>query len=125
MVEKLKRRIVVAEDSLSIREAVVFRLEEEGFEVEKAENGVEAFAKFDGRRIDLLLTDFHMPEMNGLELIKEVRGLELYRNIPILVLTTENQKEVILQAREAGGTGWLIKPFKLDKLLQIIRRLIR
>lgn len=124
MEEKLKKRIVVAEDSVSIREAVVFGLEDAGYEVEKAGNGVEALSKFDGEKIDLLLTDYHMPEMNGLELIKQVRKLDHYRHIPILVLTTESQKEVILQAKKAGGTGWLQKPFNIEKLVQTVRRLI-
>ena len=122
---QVKRKIIVAEDSVSIREAIAFGLEAAGYEVEKAENGAEALKKFDGSRIDLLLTDFHMPEMNGVELIRNVRGLEEYRNLPILVLTTENQKELILQAKEAGGTGWLSKPFSMEKLLLTVRRLVR
>lgn len=125
MDKQLKLKIIVVEDSVSIREAIAFRLEASGYEVEKAENGLEALKKFDGSKIDLLLTDFHMPEMNGVELIKNVRKLEEYRTLPILVLTTENQKELILQARQAGGTGWLSKPFSMDKLVQTIRRLIR
>lgn len=124
MDEKLRKRIVVAEDSVSIREAVVFGLEEAGYEVEKAENGLDALDKFDGKKIDLLLTDYHMPKMNGLELIKQVRNLDHYRHTPILVLTTENQKSVILQAKKAGGTGWLQKPFNIEKLVQTVRRLI-
>jgi len=125
MDKQLKLKIIVVEDSVSIREAIAFRLEASGYEVEKAENGLEALKKFNGSKIDLLLTDFHMPEMNGLELIKNVRKLEEYRTLPILVLTTENQKELILQAKQAGGTGWLSKPFSMEKLVQTIRRLIR
>jgi len=124
MGEKQKKRIVLAEDSVSIREAIVFGLEEEGYFVETAENGALALQKFDGTKIDLLLTDYHMPEMTGLELIEKVRELENYRHTPILVLTTENQKELILQAKNAGGTGWLQKPFKIEKLVQTVRRLI-
>ena len=122
---QVKRKIIIAEDSASIREAIAFGLEEAGYDVEKAENGLDAFKKFNGSKIDLLLTDFHMPEMNGVELIKNVRSITAYRNIPIVVLTTENQKELILQAKQAGGTGWLAKPFSMEKLVQIIRRLIR
>jgi two-component system chemotaxis response regulator CheY len=125
MDKQVKRKIIIAEDSVSIREAIAFGLEAEGYEVEKAENGLEALKKFDGSKIDMLLTDFHMPEMNGLELIRNVRNLEGYRNLPILVLTTENQKELILQAKQAGGTGWLAKPFSMEKLVQTIRRLVR
>lgn len=125
MEDKRKRVIVLADDSKSIREAVAFGLEEEGFEVYRAEHGTSALEKFDGRKIDLLLTDFHMPEMNGLELIRNVRKLAAYKHIPILILTTETQKEIILEAKRAGGTGWLVKPFKMENLLQTIRRLVR
>ena len=124
METKKKKRILIAEDSVSIREAVAYGLEGEGYEVEKAVDGLDALNKFDGQKIDLLLTDFHMPELNGLELIKKVRSLDNYRNVPILVLTTENQKDVILQTKNAGGTGWLMKPFKMEKLVQTVRRLI-
>lgn len=125
MEEKRKKVIVLAEDSKSIREAVTFSLEEHGFEVYNAEHGALALEKFDGRNVDLLLTDYHMPEMNGLELIKNVRSLVDYQYMPILVLTTENQKDIILQAKRAGATGWLVKPFKVDRLLQTIHRIVR
>ena len=125
MSQQLNKKIIIAEDSVSIREAIAFGLESEGYEVEKAANGLEALGKFNGQKVDLLLTDFHMPEMNGLELMKNVRKLEKYRHVPILVLTTETQKEVICQAKEAGGTGWMVKPFSIEKLVQTIRRLVR
>ncbi|MGQ8338485.1 response regulator [Sunxiuqinia sp. A32] len=117
--------ILVVDDSESIREAVAFGLEEAGFKVEKAINGADALERFDGKKIDLLLTDFHMPEMNGLELIRNVRSLEQYKRVPILVLTTETQREIIQQTKNAGGTGWIVKPFSMDKLISTIHRLIR
>ena len=119
-----RKRIIVVEDSASIREIVVFSLKNSGFDVVCASNGVEAISLFDGRKMDLLLTDYHMPEMNGLELIRWVRGIKQYKRLPIVVLTTENQKSVILKAKEAGATGWLNKPFSLEKLTQVIRRVI-
>jgi len=72
-----------------------------------------------------LLTDFHMPNMNGLELIRNVRILENYTFLPILVLTTENQKNIIKDAKDAGATGWLLKPFNTEKLIQTLRKVIR
>ena len=124
MESQTRKRVVVVEDSVSIREIVVFSLKSSGFDVVCASNGVEAMSLFDGRKMDLLLTDYHMPEMNGLELIRWVRGIKQYRRLPIVVLTTENQRSVILEAKEAGATGWLNKPFSLEKLTQIIRRVI-
>lgn len=123
--EHVKKKIIVAEDSPSILEAIAFGLDNAGYEVEKSIDGADALAKFDGQKFDLLLTDFHMPRMNGLELIKNVRTLKKYQHIPILVLTTEAQKDIILQAKQAGASAWLIKPFSIEKLVLTIRRLIR
>lgn len=119
------KKLVVVEDSDSVREAVVFALRKSGFEVLTATNGLEATFIFNGEKIDLLLTDYHMPVMNGLELIKWVREKEQYRHMPVLVLTTESQRDVILQAKNAGATGWIHKPFAVEKLIQTIRRVIR
>lgn len=125
MVLKNQKRLIVVEDSESVREAIVFALQRSGFEVFTATNGLEATVIMNEKKIDLLLTDYHMPEMNGLELIKWVRGNEQYRRLPVLVLTTEGQRDVILDARNAGATGWIHKPFAVEKLVQTIRRLIR
>lgn len=119
------KRLVVAEDSESVREAIVFALKKSGFEVFTATNGLEATVIMNENKVDLLLTDYHMPEMNGLELIKWVREKEQYRRLPVLVLTTEGQRDLILHARNAGATGWIHKPFAVEKLIQTIRRLVR
>jgi len=125
MVPENHKKLVVVEDSDSVREAIVFALRKSGFEVLTATNGLEATSIFNGEKIDLLLTDYHMPVMNGLELIKWVREKEQYRHMPVLVLTTESQRDVILQAKNAGATGWIHKPFAVEKLIQTIRRVIR
>ncbi len=125
MESKDQKRLIVVEDSVSVREAIVFALSKSGYDVLSASNGLEAMAILDKNRIDLLLTDYHMPEMNGLDLIRWVRGEEIYKHLPILVLTTEGQRDVILEARNAGATGWIQKPFAVDKLVQTIRRFIR
>ncbi|MDP2112659.1 MAG: response regulator [Bacteroidota bacterium] len=119
------KQILIADDSESIREVLAFSLTNAGFQVLVAIDGADALRFFDGRTIDLLLTDFHMPNMNGLELIGKVRELEHYKYIPILVLTTENQKSIIQNAKDAGATGWLLKPFNTEKLIQTLRKVIR
>lgn len=125
MVPKSQRRLVIVEDSDCIREAVVFALQKSGFEVRSATNGLEAIAILNGEKFDMVLTDYYMPEMNGLELIRWVRENEHYSRLPVVVLTTENQKDIILQAKNAGATGWIHKPFEIEKLIQTIRRMIR
>ena len=120
-----KKTILLVDDSESIREAVGFMLRQAGYIVCEACSGVDALNFFDGRSFHLLLTDYHMPEMNGLELISRIRQMNLYKYLPVLVLTTEHQKEMIMAAKQAGATGWLNKPFEQQKLLQTVRRLIR
>ncbi|MBA4410224.1 MAG: response regulator [Bacteroidota bacterium] len=119
------KQILIVDDSESIREVLAFSISNAGFQVLVACDGIDALKYFDGRTIDLLLTDYHMPNLNGLELILKVRQIEPYKFIPILVLTTENQVKMIKEARESGATGWLTKPFNTEKLLQTLRKVIR
>ncbi len=121
----MSKQILIVDDSESIREVLSFSIEKAGYEIFTACDGRDALQYFDGRKIDLLLTDYHMPNLNGLELISKVRQLENYKFIPILVLTTENQIEKIREARDTGATGWLMKPFSTQKLLQTLRKVIR
>ncbi|MFQ3579811.1 MAG: response regulator [Bacteroidales bacterium] len=119
------KRIVIVDDSESIREVVKFTLDNEGYEVLVGNDGTSALPYFDGREIDLLITDLHMPNMNGIELIKEIRNKENYKRMPILFLTTESQAEKKLEAKNAGATGWIVKPFVPSKLIEAINRVIR
>ena len=125
MISKNQKRLIVVEDSDSVREAIVFALQKSGFDVKEATNGLEAIACLNEEKFDMVLTDYHMPEMNGLELIKWVRGKEQLKRMPVLVLTTESQRDIILLAKNAGATGWIHKPFEVEKLIQTIRRVIR
>ena len=117
--------IMMVDDSESIREMVSHELETQGYFVLKAISGKDALGSFDGRYIDLLITDLHMPEMNGLELIREIRKKPDYQHMPILFLTTETSKSMMKEAREAGATGWIIKPFDLKKLMNTVQKVLR
>ncbi|MCX6271081.1 MAG: response regulator [Bacteroidetes bacterium] len=121
----MAKTILVVDDSESIREVVGFTLQNEGFTVIKGNDGRDALKCFDGRPIDLVITDLYMPEMDGLEFIREIRNMSQYKHIPILFLTTESQLSKKLEAKDAGATGWIIKPFVPEKLMNIIRRVIR
>jgi len=121
----VKKTILVVDDSESIREVMVFTLENEGYEVILSNDGANAIKLFDGRRIDLLITDLYMPQMNGVELIKLVKKQGNYVHMPILFLTTESQHEKKMEAKDAGATGWVIKPFVPAKLLAAIKKVIR
>lgn len=119
------KSILVVDDSESIREVVSFTLENAGHRVMKAVDGQDALNFLDGAEVDLIITDLHMPNMDGIALIKEVRCSVHYKFTPILFLTTESQNEKKLQAKEAGATGWIVKPFVPEKLLAAISKVVR
>ncbi len=120
-----KKKILFVDDSTSIRKLVEMILEQAGYEVTVAEDGQDALQFLDGRPFDLVITDLHMPRMNGLELITSIRKTNRYRFVPILFLTTETKSELKQQAKSAGATGWITKPFDKEKLLHIIKKVIR
>ncbi len=120
-----EKKVVVVDDSQSIREAVSFMLRKRGFEVFTGVDGIDALKHFNGDNIDLVITDLHMPNMDGIGLIKEVRNNADYKRIPILVLTTESQTSIKLEAKKAGATGWIVKPFETEKLMATIRKVVR
>ncbi len=89
------------------------------------EDGQDALKFLNKRPIDLILTDLHMPVMNGIEFIKAVRANPDYKSVPILFLTTESQAAKKMEAKEAGATGWIIKPFVPAKLIEAINKVMR
>ncbi|MBN2237215.1 MAG: response regulator [Bacteroidales bacterium] len=121
----MKKTILLVDDSESIRKLVQYNLTNAGYYVMVANNGEDALKYFNGEIIHLLLTDLHMPVMNGLELIKKVRQIEKYKHTPILFLTTETQISIKKEAKDAGATGWIVKPFVIDKLLATIHKVLR
>jgi len=121
----MSKTILLVDDSYSIRESIGFFLTESGYDIIKSVDGNDALENLDGRKIDLIITDLHMPNMNGIELIRNVRQSENYKRIPILLLTTETLQEKKLEAKKAGATGWLNKPFQKEKLFNVINKVLR
>ncbi len=121
----MQRKVLVVDDSKVIREVVGFTLETDNYKVFYAENGQEALQHLQHNSIDLLITDLHMPVMDGNNLIKHVRKLEKYKKMPILMLTTESKKAKKMEAKHAGATGWIVKPFVPDKLKAAIKKVLR
>ncbi len=115
--------IMTVDDSPSMRMLLRAALSDLGYSVVEAEDGVHALEKLDGFQPDLLITDINMPRMDGFGLIAEVRG-QGRRSLPILVLTTESSDEKKQRARDAGATGWIVKPFHPEKLAAAIRRVM-
>ena len=118
-------KVLVVDDSNSIRDMVSFTLKGAGYETDEAANGQEGLAKASGGNFDLVITDVNMPIMDGITLCQEMRKLPSYKFTPILMLTTESSTDMKMKGKEAGATGWLVKPFNPDKLLSTIKRVIR
>lgn len=121
----MNKKILIVDDSESIREIVSFSLENEGCTVLKANDGQDALKFLTGDSVDLIITDLHMPVMDGIELIKKVRQNETYKYVPILFLTTESQTEKKMEAKNAGATGWIVKPFLPTKLIEAVKKVTR
>jgi two-component system chemotaxis response regulator CheY len=118
----MSKIIMTVDDSASVRMMVNFTLKQAGYEVVEAINGRDAIKKLDSKRIDMLITDINMPELDGISLIKKIREHPSYRFIPIVTLTTESQKEKKSEGKAAGITGWIIKPFSPDQLIAVVKR---
>lgn len=119
----MAKRILIVDDSAAVRQSVSYVLEQEGYEVVQAVDGTDALAKLGGDPFHLIITDVNMPNMDGITLTGEIRALEPYAFVPIVVLTTESQESKMNAGKEAGATGWIVKPFTSEKLLQIVKRL--
>lgn len=121
----MQKKILVVDDSDSIRKVVTFTLMQQGYAITEAVDGLDALEKIKQDNFQLVLTDLYMPNMNGLALIKEIRAMDTYKYVPILFLTTENQIDKKQEAKKAGATGWLIKPFDANLLLRAIKKVLR
>ncbi len=116
--------VLAVDDSVTMRQMVGYCLREAGYQVVEAVDGVDALAKLQAHRIDLVITDLYMPRMDGIELIKQVRSLKSHRFTPILMLTTETQGGRKAEGQAAGATGWIVKPFEPQQLLKVIKRVL-
>lgn len=116
---------MTADDSASVRQMVSFTLKQNGYDVLEAVDGRDALNKLNAQKVDMLLTDLNMPHLDGIGLIKEVRGGTLNNYIPIVMLTTESQDSRKAEGKAAGATGWIVKPFKPDQLIAVVKKVLR
>ncbi|MDX2507151.1 MAG: response regulator [Gammaproteobacteria bacterium] len=120
----MPKTILAVDDSTSMRQMVAFTLKGAGYQVDEAADGQQAFDIARTKGFDLVLSDVNMPVMDGIELIRQLRALANYRFTPIIMLTTEAGAEKKKQGKEAGATGWIVKPFKPDQLLNTVKRVL-
>lgn len=116
--------ILTVDDSASIRQTIKITLGGAGHTVGEASNGREGLMQADGKRYDLIITDLNMPEMDGLAMIRELRKRQALAGVPILFLTTESDSGIKQQAKAAGATGWITKPFNSDQLVKIVDKVL-
>jgi len=121
----MSRTIMTADDSSSIRQMVSFTLKQAGYSVVEAVDGSDALSKLKSNPIHMLISDLNMPKIDGLELIRQVRAMPEYKFIPIIMLTTESQADMKQKGKAAGATGWIVKPFKPDQLLSVVKKVLR
>jgi two-component system chemotaxis response regulator CheY len=120
----MEKTILIVDDSRSIRQMVSFTLKDAGYNVVEAVDGHDALAKFDELPIHMMITDLHMPKLDGIDLIRMVRANPSYKYIPIVMLTTESQEEKKQEGKSAGATGWIVKPFKPEQLVAVLRKVL-
>ena len=119
------KTILIVDDSASMRQLISFTVKDAGYEIVSAANGGEALAKIAGVKIDMVITDLNMPEMDGITLIRQLRALQEFRFVPIIMLTTEAQDAKRQDGRTAGASGWIVKPFSPEKLLEVVRKFVK
>ena len=117
-------KILAVDDSTSMRQMVTFTLKGAGYDVIEAADGQEAFDKAKVDQVDLVLSDVNMPVMDGITLIKSLRGLDSYKFTPMLMLTTESAGDKKMEGKAAGATGWIVKPFNPDQLLSTVKKVL-
>ena len=120
----MSKVIMTADDSASIRQMVSFTLKKEGYDVIEAVDGKDALAKLNPS-VKMLITDLNMPNLDGIELIKQVRANPTFKFIPIIMLTTESQDSKKQEGKTAGATGWIVKPFKPEQLVAVVKKVLK
>jgi two-component system chemotaxis response regulator CheY len=119
-------KILIVDDSKMLRDMLAYALNEGGYEdITEAIDGLDGLNKATDIQHDLLIVDYNMPNMNGIDMIKEVKKLSNYKNIPIFMLTTESSESLKQEAKEAGATGWIKKPFVPDQLLKAVNTVLK
>lgn len=118
----MAKKVLAVDDSRTMREMVSFTLKNAGYDVTEAEDGKIALGKVGDTKFDAIITDLNMPNMNGFELIRALRSNPTYKFTPILMLTTEGDDSKKEEGKAAGVTGWIVKPFNPQKLVDVVKK---
>lgn len=123
-------RIMVVDDSRTVRTSMEYLLKNNGFEVFTADDGADGLKKVSeriaaGQKPDLIITDINMPNMGGLDFIRNLKTNMSTKFIPVLILTTESQESMKMEGKKAGAAGWIVKPYQPEQLVAVVKRFIR
>ncbi len=121
----MTKTFLAVDDSASMRQLISLALQDAGYDVLTAENGSDALSKLSGTKIDMVITDLNMPDMDGIELITRLRSVPDYKFTPIIMLTTEAQEEKKKQGKLAGASGWIVKPFSPEQLMNVVKKFLK
>lgn len=119
----MAKTILVVDDSASLRQVVGIALKGAGYDVVEGCDGKDALGKLDGRKLNLIISDVNMPNMDGISFVKAVKQLPAYKFTPIIMLTTESQEAKKAEGQAAGAKAWVVKPFKPEQMLSAVAKL--
>jgi two-component system chemotaxis response regulator CheY len=119
----MAKTIMVVDDSISIRQVVGIALKQAGYDVIEGVDGKDALAKLTGQKVNLIISDVNMPNMDGITFVRELKTRPAYKFTPVLMLTTESQEDKKEQGKAAGAKAWMVKPFKPEALLAAVQKL--
>jgi two-component system, chemotaxis family, chemotaxis protein CheY len=122
--EKMSKTIMTVDDSSSMRQMIVFTLQDAGYQVLEASDGLQALSRIENAQVHMVITDLNMPNMDGIALIRALRAHASYKFVPIIMLTTESQDSSKQAGRAAGATGWIVKPFQPTQLLAVVKKVL-
>jgi len=120
----MAKKVLLVDDSISMRQMLQFVISGAGYDVTTACDGVEGLAKTEGERFDLIISDVNMPNMNGLEMVKQVKSASMNKFSPVIMLTTESGGDMKEKGKAAGVKVWVVKPFNPDQLLAVVKKVI-
>lgn len=120
----MSKTIMTVDDSSSVRQMVNFTLKGAGYSVIEAVDGKDALSKISGSPVHMVITDLNMPNLDGIDLIRKLRAMPACKFIPIVMLTTESQDKRKQEGKAAGATGWIVKPFKPEQLLAVVKKVL-
>ena len=120
----MPKTVLIVDDSATIRQVVGMTLKGAGYEVMEACDGKDALRKLDGKKINLIISDVNMPNMDGISFVKEAKKLASYKFTPVIMLTTESQDSKKQEGQAAGAKAWVVKPFQPDQMMAAVAKLI-